>query len=71
MTVNRQLICRVGTGTHSRYERLAAVDTREYYGDWHGRDSSMLCYTSDPLTVEAEISGHPVLTLWLKAPRFA
>ena len=55
----------VGTGTQSRYERLAAVDTREYYGDWHGRDSSMLCYTSDPLTVEAEISGHPVLTLWL------
>ena len=55
----------VGTGTQSRYERLAAVDTREYYGDWHGRDSSMLCYTSDPLTAEAEISGHPVLTLWL------
>ena len=34
----------VGTGTQSRYERLAAVDTREYYGDWHGRDSSSRRY---------------------------
>jgi putative CocE/NonD family hydrolase len=56
-----------GAGTNSRYERLAAVDTREYYGDWQDRSAALLSYTSDPLAADAEISGHPVLTLWLSS----
>jgi putative CocE/NonD family hydrolase len=57
----------IGTGAQTRYERLAAIDTREYYGDWHGRDVAMLCYSSAPLASAAEISGHPVVTLRVAA----
>ena len=40
--------------------------TRQYYyGDWQGRDARMLCYTSEPLAADAEVSGHPVVDLWL------
>lgn len=54
-----------GTGTHTRYERLAAHDTRDYYGDWQGREAALLCYRSAPLDAPEELTGHPVLTLWL------
>jgi uncharacterized protein len=57
----------VGTGSHSRYERLAAYDTRDYYRDWQGRDEKLQCYTSEPLAEAAEMSGHPVLTLWISS----
>lgn len=56
-----------GTGTHTRHERLAAVDTREYYPDWDGRDAGMLRYDSGPLTRDVEMSGHPVVTLWVES----
>jgi putative CocE/NonD family hydrolase len=55
----------IGTGTNTRHERLAAVDTRDYYTDWQGRDARMLCYTSAPLERDGEMSGHPVVTLWI------
>jgi uncharacterized protein len=55
----------VGTGSKTRHERLAAEDTREYYSDWQGRDARMLCYTSEPLEGDAEVSGHAVVDLWL------
>jgi putative CocE/NonD family hydrolase len=56
-----------GTGSNTRHERLAAVNTREYYPDWQDRDARMLCYTSPPLEGDVEVSGHPVVTLWLKS----
>jgi putative CocE/NonD family hydrolase len=56
-----------GTGTHTRHERLAAVDTREYYPDWDGRDAGLLCYDSAPLARDVEVSGHPVVTLWVES----
>ncbi|MBO0749833.1 MAG: CocE/NonD family hydrolase [Porphyrobacter sp.] len=56
-----------GTGSHTRYERLAAIDNRNYYGDWQGRDSSLLRYTSAPLGADFEFAGHPVMTLYLSA----
>jgi putative CocE/NonD family hydrolase len=56
-----------GTGTQTRHERLAAVDTREYYTDWDGRDARMLRYDSGPLTRDVEMSGHPVVTLWVES----
>jgi uncharacterized protein len=55
----------VGTGTQTRHERLAAENTQHYYGDWHGRDARMLCYTSEPLMADAEVSGHAIVDLWL------
>ena len=57
----------VGTGVSTRHERLAALATSEYYQDWHGRDAAMLSYTSEPLVADAEMSGHPVLDLWIES----
>jgi putative CocE/NonD family hydrolase len=54
-----------GTGAHTRYERLAALDNREYYTDWQGRDSSLLTYTSAPLAADAEMTGHAAAELWI------
>ncbi|HEY5302382.1 MAG TPA: CocE/NonD family hydrolase [Acetobacteraceae bacterium] len=56
-----------GTGSHTRYERLAAHDTREYYADWSGREAALLRYRSAPLEAPAEVAGHAVLTLFLAA----
>jgi putative CocE/NonD family hydrolase len=56
-----------GTGTRTRHERLAAEDTREYYPDWEGCDAGMLRYDSDPLARDVEVSGHPVVTLWVES----
>ena len=57
----------LATGPHTRYGRLAALDVRDYYTDWHGRDTRMLCYTSEPLAADHELSGHPCVTLHLSA----
>lgn len=57
----------LGTGADSRYGRLAAMDVRDYYIDWHGRDVKMLCYTSPPFEADHELSGHPVVELYLSA----
>jgi len=57
----------LATGPNTRYGRLAAFDVRDYYTDWHGRDARMLCYTSEPLSADHELSGHPVATLHLTA----
>jgi hypothetical protein len=57
----------MGTGRRTRHERLATVNTRECYSDWQGRDARMLCYTSVPLERDVEVSGHPVVTLWLES----
>jgi len=56
-----------GTGTKTRYERLGAADTREYYPDWQGRDAGMLCYTSAALPAAAEFSGHAIVSLEVSA----
>lgn len=56
-----------GTGTHTRYERLAAIDNRDYYTDWQGRDAALLRYTSAPLEADAELIGHVTAELWLSA----
>jgi putative CocE/NonD family hydrolase len=54
-----------GTGGQTRYERIAAIDSRDYYIDWQGRDAAMLCYTSAPLAEDWELSGHAVADLRL------
>ena len=57
----------IGTGTDTRYERLAAKEVLTYYESWHGRDASMLCFTGDPLAETFELAGHPLVTLDLSA----
>jgi putative CocE/NonD family hydrolase len=56
-----------GTGAHTRYERIAAIDNRDYYSDWQGRDAALLRYTSAPLAADAELTGHVSAELWLSA----
>ena len=56
-----------GTGNETRYERIAGIDCRRYYSDWQGRDEHMLKFTSEPLSVASELSGHVVIDLTLKS----
>ncbi|HCR97492.1 MULTISPECIES: CocE/NonD family hydrolase [Halomonas] len=58
---------RCGTGNQSRYNRLYAQNVEHYYADWHGRDERMLCYTTDTLTANMELTGHPVIRLNLQS----
>jgi uncharacterized protein len=55
----------VGSGTETRYERIAGLDSRNYYADWHGRSSRLLTYTSAPLDTAMELAGHGVADLFL------
>jgi hypothetical protein len=57
----------LGTGCDTRYERIAGVDSREYYTSWQGRTDKMLSYTSDPLPASVELVGHPIADLWISA----
>ena len=57
-----------GSGTHTRYGRLAAHDTRTYYDDWQAREVRLPCYRSEPLDGDIELAGHAVLTLRLAPP---
>jgi putative CocE/NonD family hydrolase len=56
-----------GTGPHTRYERLSAKVVEQYYKDWHGRDSRMLTYTTSPLDRSVEVSGHPLVDLFVSS----
>lgn len=56
-----------GTGAQTRYERIAAIDSRDYYNDWQSRDAHMLCYTSPVLERDREVSGHVVVDLHLSS----
>jgi putative CocE/NonD family hydrolase len=56
-----------GTGAGTRYERIAGVDSREYYPDWQGRGERMLSYTTQPLAEDLELAGHGLADLWLSS----
>ena len=57
----------LGTGTETRYERIAGIDSRHYYADWQGRTAKMLSYASAPLESAAELAGHGLADLWLSS----
>ena len=54
-----------GSGTQTRYERIAGIDATNYYNDWPEREAKLLGFTTSPLEEPLEIAGHPVLSLWL------
>ena len=62
---NYQVDFTIGTGTDTRYERIAGIDSRDYYADWRGRTAKMLSYTSEPLAGAVELAGHGLADLWL------
>jgi hypothetical protein len=57
----------IGTGAETRYERIAGIDSRDYYRDWQGRTARMLSYNSAPLATAMELAGHGLADLWLSA----
>lgn len=56
---------RHGSGSGTRYERIAGVDSKVYYGDWHGRADTLLNYFTPALEDGLEIGGHVTLDFWL------
>ncbi len=55
----------IGTGSGTRYERIAGLDSRTYYADWQGRTDRMLSYSSEPLPRPMELAGHGLADLWI------
>ena len=53
----------VGTGKHSRFERLGALPVLDYYKDWDGREERMLAFASAPFERATELSGHATVQL--------
>jgi putative CocE/NonD family hydrolase len=56
-----------GTGHGTRYERIAGINSTEYYPDWQGRTDRMLSYTSAGLPCGGELAGHAVADLWISS----
>jgi putative CocE/NonD family hydrolase len=54
-----------GSGTQTRYERIAGIDATNYYNDWQQREAKLLSFTTEALAEPLEIAGHPVVSLWL------
>jgi putative CocE/NonD family hydrolase len=54
-----------GSGTQTRYERIAGIDATNYYNDWTQREAKLLSFTTEALDQPLEIAGHPVLSLWV------
>ena len=55
----------IGTGAETRYERIAGLDSRNYYADWQGRTARMLSFMSAPLDQAMELAGHGLADLYL------
>ena len=36
-----------GSGTQTRYERIAGIDATAYYADWTERERGLLSFTTD------------------------
>ena len=54
-----------GTGSQTRYERIAGIDATAYYNDWPPREAKLPSFTTAPLDEPLEVAGHPVMSLWL------
>ena len=53
----------IGTGRHSRFERLGALAVLDYYDDWNGREDRMLTFATAPFERDTELSGHATVQL--------
>ena len=54
-----------GSGTGTRYERIAAIDARNYHTDWKDREARLTSWTGEPLAEAMELTGHAVAELTL------
>jgi len=53
------------TTTTGKKTRWGAVEAAHVYPDLHMNDTKALTYTTPPLGVDVEVTGHPVVHLWL------
>ena len=56
-----------GTGHQSRWDTLIGKPLTNPYPDRTTQDDKLLCYTSPPLEQDLEVTGHPILTLFLSS----
>ena len=54
-----------GTGEHSRWRTQVAIGEAVIYPERSAQDKKLLTYTSAPLTGSLEVTGHPIVTLFL------
>jgi len=57
----------VGTGNQSRWDTLVGKSLTDPYPDRATQDLKLLSYTSPPLKQDLEVTGHPILTLFLSS----
>jgi putative CocE/NonD family hydrolase len=55
----------VGTGEHSRWRTQVAIGAAVRYPDRGAQDARLLTYTSDALENAIEVTGHPVVRLFV------
>ncbi len=56
-----------GTGELTRWRALAGlVPTHKYYPDRREQTRPLLHYQTAPLSADAEVTGHPILELWIQ-----
>ena len=56
-----------GSGSGTRYERIAGIGVTAYYEDWQVREAALPGWSSAPLPDPMELTGHGMLVLWLEA----
>lgn len=56
-----------GTGNLTRWDTLLGTSIIKAYPDRTERDRKLLCYTSAPLERDAEVTGHPIITLYISS----
>jgi putative CocE/NonD family hydrolase len=54
-----------GSGSQTRYERIAGIDATDYYADWPEREAKLGGFTTPPLDAPMEMAGHAVVSLQL------
>lgn len=54
---------RWGSGSGTRYERIAAIDARAYHTDWQAREARLTSWTSAPLEDAMALTGHAIAEL--------
>jgi len=55
------------TGEDSRWRTQLSIDAAVRYPDRSGSDEKLLVYTSEPLGRDMEVTGHPVVTLFVSS----
>ncbi len=56
-----------GTGPKSRWNTLVGISLKDPYPDRKEQDEKLLLYTTEPLSEDLEVTGHPVATVYLSA----